>query len=82
MNTALQEGPGGRLPSTSSHIRTQAGRLAGPASISSAGRARVQVPLLPDRQADPSGLRAAPPHAGSAPHSRLVPPPGGFRSFR
>ena len=52
MNTALQEGPGGHLPSTSLHIRTQVGlpagpRDEGPSSVSSGGRARVQVPLLP-----------------------------------
>ena len=52
MNTALQEGPGGHLPSTSLHIRTQVGlpagpRDEGPSSVSSGGRAGVQVPLLP-----------------------------------
>ena len=52
MNTALQERPGGRLPSTSPHIRTHAGRPAGPrdegpSSVSSAGRAQVQVSPLP-----------------------------------
>ena len=53
MNTALQERPGRRLPSTSPHIRTHAGRPVGPrdegpSSVSSAGRAQVQVhPLHP-----------------------------------
>ena len=72
MNTALQERPGGRLPSTSPHIRTHAGLPAGPrdegaSSVSSAGRARVQVSRLPDRQGDPSGLPTAPPLRAALP---------------
>ena len=72
MNTAQQEGPGWRLPSTSPHIRTRAGLPAGPrdegaSSVSSAGCAWVQVPPLPDRQGDPSGLPTAPPLRAALP---------------
>ena len=82
MNTVLQEGPGGRLPSTSLHIRTHAGRPAGPrdegpSSVSSGGRARDQMPLLPITRQTPRvsprlrPARAALPAAASSHGQRL-----------
>ena len=63
MNTVLQEGPSGRLPSTSPHIRTHAGRPAGPSSVSSAGRGDPGAPAA-RRQADPwVSARLRPPRA-------------------
>ena len=83
MNTALQERPGGHLLSTSPHIRTPAGRPEGPRERTPP-QSRLQVmrgsrcprcPPTNHHQADPSGLPAALPHAGSAPCSRLLPEP-------